>query len=118
MDVKTAFLNDLIEEKVYIEQPLGFEVHGRESHVCRQTKALYELKQAPRAWYSRIDAYLHPWPSQHPHAWTSPNHITHLHGLDEVSPENFPFPVDTSPIGRLVFFSRLVLQACVTSLSC
>jgi hypothetical protein len=58
MDVKTAFLNGLIEEKVYIEQPLGFEVHGRESHVCRLKKALYRLKQAPRAWYSRIDFYL------------------------------------------------------------
>jgi hypothetical protein len=58
MDVKTAFLNGLIEEEVYIEQPLGFEVHGRESHVCRLKKALYGLKQAPRAWYSRIDAYL------------------------------------------------------------
>jgi hypothetical protein len=58
MDVKTAFLNVLIEEEVYIEQPLGFKVHGRESHVCRLKKALYGLKQAPRAWYSRIDAYL------------------------------------------------------------
>jgi hypothetical protein len=58
MDVKTAFLNGLIEEEVYIEKPLGFEVHGRESHVCRLKKALYGLKQAPRAWYSRIDAYL------------------------------------------------------------
>jgi hypothetical protein len=58
MDVKIAFLNGLIEEEVYIEQPLGFEVHGKESHVCRLKKALYGLKQAPRAWYSRIDAYL------------------------------------------------------------
>jgi hypothetical protein len=58
MDVKTAFLNGLIEEEVYIEYTLGFEVHGRESHVCRLKKALYGLKQAPRAWYSRIDAYL------------------------------------------------------------
>jgi hypothetical protein len=51
MDVKTTFLNVIIEE-VYIEQPQGFEVHGRESHVCRLKKALYELKQAPRPWYS------------------------------------------------------------------
>jgi hypothetical protein len=58
MDVKTAFLNGLIEEEVYIDNPLGFEVHGRESHVCILKKALYGLKQAPRAWYSRIDAYL------------------------------------------------------------
>jgi hypothetical protein len=35
MDVKTAFLNGLIQEEVYIEQSLGFEAHGREFHVCR-----------------------------------------------------------------------------------
>ena len=43
---------------MYIEQPQGFEVHGKESHVCRLKKTLYRLKQAPRAWYSRIDTYL------------------------------------------------------------
>jgi hypothetical protein len=58
MDMKTAFMNGLIEEEVYIEQPQGFEVHGRDSHVCRLKKALYGLKQAPKAWYSRIDTYL------------------------------------------------------------
>jgi hypothetical protein len=58
MDVKTAFLNGVIKEEVYIEQPQGFEVHGRESHVCRLKKSFYELKQTPRAWYSRIDGYL------------------------------------------------------------
>jgi hypothetical protein len=40
MDVNIAFLNGLIEEEVYIEQPLGFEVHGRESHVCILKKEL------------------------------------------------------------------------------
>jgi hypothetical protein len=58
MDVKTAFLNGIIQGEVYIEKPLGFEVRGRESHVCRLKKALYGMKQAPRAWYFRIDAYL------------------------------------------------------------
>jgi hypothetical protein len=58
MDVKTTFLNGVIEEEVYIEKPQGFVIHGKESHVCRLKKALYGLKQAPRAWYSRIDGYL------------------------------------------------------------
>jgi hypothetical protein len=49
MDVKTAFLNGVIEEEVYIEKPQGFEVHPRETHVCKLKKALYGLKQALRA---------------------------------------------------------------------
>ena len=44
MDVKTAFLNGIIQEEVYGEQPQGFEIHGRGSHVCRLKKALYGLK--------------------------------------------------------------------------
>ena len=44
MDVKTAFLNGVVEEEVYVEQPLGFETHDRESHMCRLKKALYDLK--------------------------------------------------------------------------
>ena len=44
MDVKTAFLNGLLQEEVYLEQPQGFEIHGRDSHVCRLKKALHDLK--------------------------------------------------------------------------
>ena len=34
MDVKTAFLNGVIEDEVYIEQPPGLETHDKETHVC------------------------------------------------------------------------------------
>ena len=44
MDVKTTFLNGIIEEEVYIEQIEGSFVHGKESHVCKLKKALYGLK--------------------------------------------------------------------------
>jgi hypothetical protein len=59
MDVKSAFLNGYLKEEVYVEQPQGFIVEGKEDKVYRLKKALYGLKQAPRAWYSRIDKYLH-----------------------------------------------------------
>ena len=43
MDVKTSFLNGVIEEEVYIDQPQGFEVEDRKTHVCKLKKALYGL---------------------------------------------------------------------------
>ena len=58
MNVKTTFLNGVIEEEVYIEQPQGFKVEGRRTHVCKLKKALYGLKQAPRDWYGRIYSFL------------------------------------------------------------
>jgi len=58
VDVNTAFLNGVIKEEVYIEQPQGFEIHARESHICQLKKALYGLNQAHRARYSQIDNYL------------------------------------------------------------
>ena len=58
MNVKMVFLNGLTEEEVYIEQPQGFETDDREAYVCRLKKALYGIKQAPRAWYGRIDGFL------------------------------------------------------------
>ena len=58
MDVKTTFLNGVIQEEVYIEQLQGFEVEDKVTHVCKLKKDLYGLKEAPRAWYGRIDSFL------------------------------------------------------------
>ena len=58
MDVKTAFLNGEIAEEVYIENPDGFVIHGKESHVYKLKKSLYGLKKYPQSWYARIDIYL------------------------------------------------------------
>jgi hypothetical protein len=57
MDVKSSFLNSILEEEVYLNQPLGFEIKGQEHKVYKLKKSLYGLKQDPRAWYSRIDSY-------------------------------------------------------------
>ena len=58
MDIKSTFLNGYLEEEVYVEQPQGYEVIGQEHKVYMMKKELYGLKQALRAWYSRIDSYL------------------------------------------------------------
>jgi hypothetical protein len=58
MDVKTTFLNGVIEDEVHIEQPQGFEVEDKKTHLCILKKAMYILKQAPRAWCGRIDNFL------------------------------------------------------------
>ena len=58
MDVKSAFLNDFINELVFVEQPPGFEDPRYPNHVYRLHKALYGFKQAPRAWYERLRDFL------------------------------------------------------------
>ena len=49
MDVKSAFLNGVLQEQVYVEQPPGFVLCGHEKKVLHLVKALYGLCQAPRA---------------------------------------------------------------------
>ncbi|RVW47431.1 Retrovirus-related Pol polyprotein from transposon RE1 [Vitis vinifera] len=58
LDVKSAFLNGYLEEEIFVEQLEGFAIKGKEEKVYLLKKALYGLRQAPRAWYSRIDTHL------------------------------------------------------------
>nr|GEX20867.1 hypothetical protein [Tanacetum cinerariifolium] len=58
MDVKTAFLNGPLKEEVYVAQPDGFVDPDHPEKVYRLRKALYRLKQAPRAWYDELSKFL------------------------------------------------------------
>ena len=50
MDVKTVFLNRKLDEEIYMDQPLGFELKGQERKVCKLKTSIYGLKQALRQW--------------------------------------------------------------------
>ena len=57
LDVKSAFLHGKLNEEIFVEQPCGYVQKGNEQKIYKLKKALCGLKQAPRAWYSRIKAY-------------------------------------------------------------
>lgn len=58
MDVKSAFLNGVLTEEVYVQQPPGFAIDKDATKVLKLDKALYGLRQAPRAWNAKLDATL------------------------------------------------------------
>ena len=58
MEVKSAFLNEILNEEVYVEQPKGFEDSHNSDHVYILKKTLYGLKQVPWAWYERLTKIL------------------------------------------------------------
>jgi hypothetical protein len=55
MDVKTTFLNEELDDEIYMDQPEGFVADGQENKVCRLLKSLYGLKQAPKQWHEKFD---------------------------------------------------------------
>jgi hypothetical protein len=56
--VKSAFLNGVIQEEVYVRQPPGFENHKYPHRLYKLSKALYGFKKVPRAWYARLKTFL------------------------------------------------------------
>jgi hypothetical protein len=58
MEVKNAFLNDVIQEEVYVRLPPGFENPKYPDRVHKLSNALYGLKEASRAWYARLKKFL------------------------------------------------------------
>ena len=58
LDVKTAFLHGELEEDIYMQQPKGFKVSGKEDCVCLLKRSFYGLKQSPRQWYKRFDSFM------------------------------------------------------------
>ncbi|KAJ9566785.1 LOW QUALITY PROTEIN: hypothetical protein OSB04_002751 [Centaurea solstitialis] len=58
LDVKSAFLQGELKEEVYVSQPEGFIKERDKGKVYRLMKALYGLRQAPRAWYTKLDNIL------------------------------------------------------------
>src|SRR5258708_5081429 len=58
MDVKSAFLNGVLNKEIYMEQPQGFIAAKQENKVCQLKRALYGLKQASRTWNQQFHGVL------------------------------------------------------------
>ncbi|RVW84528.1 Retrovirus-related Pol polyprotein from transposon RE1 [Vitis vinifera] len=58
LDVQNAFLNRELQEQVLMTQPPGFENHQTPDSVYCLNKALYGLKHASRAWFTKLIHYL------------------------------------------------------------
>lgn len=74
LDVKKAFLHGELEEDVYMAQPEGFEVKGKEHMVCKLKKSLYGLKQAPRRWYKKFESFI----KEHGYKRTTSDHCVFI----------------------------------------
>ena len=58
LDVKMAFLHGDLNEEIYMCQPDGYKVKGKENLFCKLKKSLYGLKKSPRQWYLRFDKFM------------------------------------------------------------
>ena len=78
LDVKMSFLHGDLDEEIYIVQPQGFEVKGKENLVCRVKKKLNGLKKAPRQWHLKFDSFMH----EHGYRRCHSDHCVYFNRLD------------------------------------
>ncbi|GJW55400.1 retrovirus-related pol polyprotein from transposon TNT 1-94 [Tanacetum coccineum] len=105
MDVKTAFLNGELKEEVYVSQPEGFVDQDNPSHLYKLKKALYCLKQAPRAWYDMLSSFLIS--QQFPKGEIDPTLFTR-HARNNILLMTTKFKM--SMMGQMSFFLRLQIS--------
>ena len=55
VDIKSAYLNGHLNKEIYMDQPKGFTIQGKEGKVCHLKKAIYGLKQAGRQWHIHLN---------------------------------------------------------------
>ena len=58
MGVKTDFLHSDLGKEIYMEQPKGFKVEGKEIFLYKLKKSLYGLNQAPQQWYKTFKSLI------------------------------------------------------------
>jgi hypothetical protein len=58
LDIQKTFLHGVLEKEIYMSQPAGYETKENPDFVCWLDKTIYGLKEAPRAWYSRLSSKL------------------------------------------------------------
>ena len=95
LDVKTAFLHRELEEEIYMDQPEGCIVPGKENFVCKLKKSLYGLKQSPRQWYKRFDSFM----------------LSHGFKKSEYDSSVYIKIVDGSPIYLLLYVDDMLIAA-------
>jgi hypothetical protein len=80
IDVKSDFINDVIQEEVYVRQPTCFKSPKYPDRVYKLSNVLYRLKRAPRTWYARLKTFL----LEHRYIMRSMDktHFTLNHGTD------------------------------------
>lgn len=82
LDVENAFLHGDLKEPVFMKQPPGFEDPEKPNYICKLRKAIYGLRQSPRAWFDKFSIFLIEFGFKCTHG--DPSLFVYLHGDDVI----------------------------------